>query len=44
MTTMSWLANDKINQVAGMFHLITLPTFYTAALSTDNITSQSGTF
>jgi len=45
-TELSTLADDKIrsfqyeaSQVAGVFHhLITLPTYHTAALSTDNIT------
>ena len=45
-TPLSQLADDKIksfqfeaSQVAGVFHhLITLPTYHTAALSTDNIT------
>ena len=45
-TPLSKLADDKIrsfqfeaSQVAGVFHhLITLPTYHTAALSTDNLT------
>ena len=45
-TPLSMLADEKIksfqfeaSQVAGVFHhLITLPTYHTAALSTDNIT------
>ena len=48
-TPLSKLADDKIksfqfdaSQVAGVFHhLITLPTYHTAALSTDNITKGS---